>query len=186
MRVLQLSPLVPAGFMFLSLVTLAHADVFLFKESSGLTTLEATSSRVDPGTCHDPTSNCNFIVSAPDVTAYEINIAFAFIGEQFPILDSQGLVLAQFNFLPPDTGPTPPVGLPYVVQLLTQPGDFGQPIPGLTADGTIQDVFSVQWSDGTIDQIQFQLVTPEPTTLLLLATVTFLIARRLDPRRTRR
>jgi hypothetical protein len=45
----------------------------------------------------------------------------------------------------------------------------------IVENGQVQDITSVEWSDGTIDTIQFQSTepAPEPSTLLLLCTAMF-------------
>lgn len=110
-----------------------------------------------------------------------------------------GNVLAEFDILEPGTvlGSSP--SLPLIGTLNLDKGTtsvvagFSLALPGagtgclaacIVADGTIQTIDTLPWSDGTTDTIQLIVETPEPSGLLLLSTA--MLAFWVSVRRRRR
>jgi len=171
----------PAAFLaFLFIVQPASADTITFIDTNNTITVSQDGSQHtvmvldqfgDPGSCATETFQCHIFITAginitPMTTpAMSLNISEAGIDPALAVSD----YVAE--------NPTPKSY--FVLFASDRPADPSStiglsPIPGpsITETGDVQTAFTLTWSDGSTDTIRFQsdLDTPEPSSLLLLAS----------------
>jgi hypothetical protein len=161
-------PYVALGCAILATQTL-KADTILFNDLPGLVTVSVT----DPvrEQVHSWTGGASVVINPPD-GATLIN------GGLFELLLLEPGSACCYGFYAVSDGiliNTESPGFPGFVRFDSADDSIiFTYCPGacIVENGQVQDITSVEWSDGTIDTIQFQSTepAPEPSTLLLLCT----------------